>query len=140
MLAVWAEMGLVVADQFRDGNVLGQMEPLEAARWVFAALPATVREYYYRGDSACHEGGLTHWLCDEKHEGGPQGKIGFAISADERGSARGDSGCPKRLRFLIFNVLGKLVHHACRLILRLAATVEWIVTYREALQLLPLKT
>lgn len=47
---------------------------------------------------------------------------------------------PKRLRFLIFNVPGKLVHHARRLILRLAATSERIATYRESLQLLPLKT
>jgi hypothetical protein len=47
---------------------------------------------------------------------------------------------PKRLRFLIFNVPGRLVHHARRLILRLAATAEWIATYREGLQLLPLKT
>jgi hypothetical protein len=36
---------------------------------------------------------------------------------------------------MIFNVLGRLVYHARRLILRLAATVEWIATYREALQL-----
>ncbi len=32
MLAVWAETGLVLADQFRDGNVPAQMEPLEVAR------------------------------------------------------------------------------------------------------------
>jgi hypothetical protein len=28
MLAVWAETGLVLADQFRDGNVPAQMELL----------------------------------------------------------------------------------------------------------------
>ena len=58
MLAVWAETGLVLADQFRDGNVPAQMEPLEVAQRAFAALPSTVQEYYYRGDSACHESGL----------------------------------------------------------------------------------
>lgn len=47
---------------------------------------------------------------------------------------------PKRLRFLIFNMPGRLVHHARRLILRLAATAEGIATYREGLQLLTLKT
>jgi Transposase DDE domain group 1 len=47
---------------------------------------------------------------------------------------------PKRLRFLIFNVPGKLVHHARRLILRLGAATEWITACREGLQLLPLKT
>jgi hypothetical protein len=31
-LAVWAETGVVLADEFRDGNVPAQMEPLNAAR------------------------------------------------------------------------------------------------------------
>jgi hypothetical protein len=81
MLAVWAETGLVLADEFRDGNVPAMMEPLNVAQAAFAALPGTVREYYYRGDSACHENGLVNWLRNEKREGGPQGRIGFAISA-----------------------------------------------------------
>ena len=81
MLAVWAETGLVLADQFRDGNVPAQMEPLEVAQRAFAALPGTVKEYYYRGDSACHESGLVNWLRDEQRAGGPRGRIGFAISA-----------------------------------------------------------
>jgi len=81
MLAVWAETGLVLADEFRDGNVPAQMEPRRVAQRAFAALPSTVTEYYYRGDSACHERDLIHWLRDEKREGGPRGRIGFAISA-----------------------------------------------------------
>jgi hypothetical protein len=81
MLAVWAETGLVLADQFRDGNVPAMREPLEVAQRAFAALPRTVREYYFRGDSACHESGLVNWLRNEKREGGPPGRIGFAISA-----------------------------------------------------------
>jgi hypothetical protein len=81
MLAVWAETGLVLADQFRDGNVPAMMEPLEVAQRALAALPSTVQEYYYRGDSACHESGLVNWLRDEQRPGGPQGRIGFAISA-----------------------------------------------------------
>lgn len=282
MLAVWAETGLVLADQFRDGNVPAQMEPLEVAKRAFAALPDTVKEFYYRGDSACHESDLVNWSRDEQREGGPRGMIGFAISArmskalhqaiqavpESEWKAYGDphpaeirecaevpfvpgertekknthplryvairirhkqgelfeEGCrvrhfavltnrwelrsarliewhrekastvemvhdvvknelgggvlpskyfganaawlrlaviahnvltvlkrlalpaglttarPKRLRFLIFNVPGRLVHHARRLILRLAATADWIAAYREALQLLPLKT
>jgi len=81
MLAVWAETGLVLADQFRDGNVPAHMAPLEVAQRAFAALPSTVQEYYYRGDSACHESGLVNWLRDEQRAGGPRGRIGFAISA-----------------------------------------------------------
>ena len=81
MLAAWAETSLVLADQFRDGNVPAQMEPLAVAQRAFAALPSTVQEYYYRGDSACHESTLVNWLRDEQRPGGPRGRIGFAISA-----------------------------------------------------------
>lgn len=80
MLALWAEMNLVLADEFRDGNVPAQKEPLRVARRAFQALPPTVKEYYFRGDSACWEKGLLNWLRDEKRTGGPQGPITFGIS------------------------------------------------------------
>jgi Transposase DDE domain group 1 len=80
MLAVWAEMDAVLADEFRDGNVPAQMAPLTVAKAAFAALPKTVSSYYYRGDSACHEKELVRWLSNERREEGPQGCIGFAIS------------------------------------------------------------
>ena len=53
----------------------------EADVEAYAALPSTVKEFYYRGDSACHEHGLVDWLRNEQREEGPQGFIGFAISA-----------------------------------------------------------
>jgi len=81
MLAVWAEMNVVLADEFRDGNVPAMMAPLTVAKQAYAALPETVTEYYYRGDSACHESHLMQWLRDEEREEGPRGFIGFAISA-----------------------------------------------------------
>jgi hypothetical protein len=81
MVAVWAEKRLIVADEFRDGNVPALLAPLQCAKAAFAALPDTVREYYFRGDSACHESGLLNWLRNENREGGPKGFIGFAISA-----------------------------------------------------------
>jgi hypothetical protein len=81
MLAVWAETGLVLADQFRDGNVPAMMEPLEVAQCAYAALPSPVKELYFRGDAACHEARLVNWLRNEQRPGGPQGRIGFAISA-----------------------------------------------------------
>jgi hypothetical protein len=81
MLAVWAEMNAVLADEFRDGNVCAQMAPLTVAKKAFAALPETVTTYYYRGDSACHESGLINWLRDENRAEGPRGRIGFGISA-----------------------------------------------------------
>ena len=80
MLALWAEMNLVVADQFRDGNVPAQQEPLPVARRAFHNLPATIQEYYFRGDSACYEKELIGWLRNENRAEGPQGPIGFAVS------------------------------------------------------------
>jgi hypothetical protein len=81
MLAVWAELDVVLADEFRDGNVPAMMAPLPVAQRAFAALPETVTSCYYRGDSACHEHDLMEWLRDEKRDDGPPGFIGFAISA-----------------------------------------------------------
>ena len=41
---------------------------------------------------------------------------------------------PKRLRFLLFNMPGRLAHHARRMLLRLAAVGEWIEMYRQGLR------
>jgi hypothetical protein len=81
MLALWAEMNLVLADEFRDGNVPAIQEPLRVARRAYTALPATVEERYFRGDSACDEETLLTWLRNLQREDGPQGFIGFAVSA-----------------------------------------------------------
>ena len=51
MLAVWAEMNLVLADESRDGNVPAAYQGLPTAKAAFASLPSTVNEYYFRGDS-----------------------------------------------------------------------------------------
>jgi hypothetical protein len=77
-----AEEDLIVADEFRDGNVPAGMQPLTAARRAFAALPETVTERAFRGDSACYEERLLKWLSDPQREGGPRGSIEFSISAD----------------------------------------------------------
>jgi len=81
MVAVWAETGLILADEFRDGNVPALSSPLTCAKAAFAALPGPVTEYYFRGDSACHESGLLNWLRNPERAGGPKGTIGFAVSA-----------------------------------------------------------
>ena len=46
---------------------------------------------------------------------------------------------PMRLRFLIFNTAGRLVHHARWMILRLATTAARLAEWREAVRLLPLQ-
>ena len=60
------------------------MAPLPSVKRAFAALPETVKTFYYRGDSASHEHELMQWLRDENRPEGPQGFIGFAISARMR--------------------------------------------------------
>jgi hypothetical protein len=80
LLALWAELNVVLADEFRDGNVPAQQEPLRVARRAFEALPETVTERYFRGDAACYDKQLLDWLRDEQREGGPSGFLGFAVS------------------------------------------------------------
>ncbi len=81
MVAVWAEADLVLADEFRDGNVPAKQDPLTCAQLAFAALPETIRKRYFRGDSACHEHALLDWLKDPARAQEPGGRIGFAVSA-----------------------------------------------------------
>jgi hypothetical protein len=73
-------MDLVVADEFRDGNVPAHFALLPITQRAFQALPATVNEYFFRGDSACWNRELTNWLRDEQRDGGPRGRITFGIS------------------------------------------------------------
>jgi hypothetical protein len=81
LVVVWSEPDLVVADQFREGNVPARQSPLACVQQAFAALPETVTERYFRGDSACHEQALMGWLRNPQRDGGPAGFIGFAVSA-----------------------------------------------------------
>jgi len=81
MVAVWAEADLVLADEWRDGNVPAQQAPLTCAQWAFAALPGSLKARYFRGDSACHEQGLLNWLRAAERAQEPGGPIGFCVSA-----------------------------------------------------------
>jgi hypothetical protein len=81
MVAIWAEADLVLADEFRDGNVPAHQEPVNCAQMAFAALPENVQERYFRGDSGCHENGLLGWLKHPDRAQEPGGRIGFAVSA-----------------------------------------------------------
>ncbi len=78
----WVEQDLVVADEYRDGNVGAGMENLPLIRRAFASLPATVTAFFFRADSACYDERVLKWLADLHRPGGPQGPLGFTISAD----------------------------------------------------------
>ena len=73
----WVEQDLIVADEFRDGNVPAGMRPLDVIRRGFDAVPATVAIRRFRADSACYEIETLRWLCD------PPNRIErFTVSAD----------------------------------------------------------
>lgn len=74
VIAYWAEQGVILADQFRDGNVPAAMGNRGVVRAALSALPEGVHRRYVRGDSALYEQKL---LRDLDRDG-----IGFGISAD----------------------------------------------------------
>ncbi len=78
----WVEQDVVVADEYRDGNVPAGMDNLPLIQRGFATLPPTVTEYYFRADSAGYDERVLKWLANEQRPGGPAGPIGFTISAD----------------------------------------------------------
>ena len=78
----WVEQDLVLADEYRDGNVPAGMSNLPIIKRGFEALPATVTDYSFRADSACYDEVVLKWLADPKRTQGPAGLIGFTISAD----------------------------------------------------------
>jgi hypothetical protein len=78
----WGEQDVVVADEYRDGNVGAGMENLPLIRRAFASLPASVTRFFFRADSACYDEDVLKWLADPARPAGPAGPIGFTISAD----------------------------------------------------------
>lgn len=81
MVSVWAEANLVLSCEFRDGNVPARQDPLNCAKLAFSALPDTVIERYFRGDSGCHEKELLAWLNSPDRAAEKGGRIGFCVSA-----------------------------------------------------------
>jgi Transposase DDE domain group 1 len=72
--ALWAEQEVLLADEFRDGNVPAGSGNRRVVEKALAALPGGIEKIYLRGDSALYEHELMGWL-DER-------AIGYAISAD----------------------------------------------------------
>jgi hypothetical protein len=74
VLALWAEQDVILADEFRDGNVPAGSGNRRVVEKAVAALPGGIAKIYLRGDSALYEHELMGWLDDKG--------IGYAISAD----------------------------------------------------------
>jgi hypothetical protein len=65
---------VIVADEFRDGNVPAGSGNRRVVENALAALPGGIAKIYLRGDSALYEHELMCWLDEQA--------IGYAISAD----------------------------------------------------------
>lgn len=74
VIVVWSEQGLVVHDEFRDGNVPAGMGNVGVLKAALSALPQGISKRYVRGDSALYEHKVLRFLDRETIE--------FAISAD----------------------------------------------------------
>jgi hypothetical protein len=74
VVALWAEQDVILADEFRDGNVPAGSGNRRIVEQALAGLPAGIDEIRLRGDSALYEQALLRWL---EARG-----IGYAISAD----------------------------------------------------------
>ena len=72
VVALWAEQDVVVADEFRDGNVSAQSGNRRVIERALAALPEGVERVYLRADSALYDHALMVYL-DRR-------QVGFAIS------------------------------------------------------------
>jgi hypothetical protein len=73
VLALWAEQDVIVADEFRDGNVPAGSGNKRVVERALAALPPGIGKIYLRGDSALYE----HELMTALDGRG----VGYAISA-----------------------------------------------------------
>ena len=79
VIAYWVEPDLILADEFRDGNVPACMDLLPVLKEAISALPPTIRLVRVRSDSAAYVHELLDW-CRKQVPG--RARIEFAISVD----------------------------------------------------------
>ena len=72
--ALWAEQGVVLADEFRDGNVPAAFAAKPFLQRAFGALPPSVTERRLRADSAFYDEAALTWADNNG--------ISFAVTAD----------------------------------------------------------
>jgi hypothetical protein len=76
----WAEQGVVVHTEFRDGNVPAGYEQLRVLKEALGCLPEGVKKVRVRSDTAGYQHDLMKYC--EKRENKRFGKIEFAIGCD----------------------------------------------------------
>jgi hypothetical protein len=86
----WAEKDLILADEFRDGNVPAGCDLLSSLIRSVEMLPDTVTEVRYRADSASYNHDLLNALRPGLTIQGRRISVMFAISADMTESLKGE--------------------------------------------------
>ena len=81
VVALWAEQDVIVADEFRDGNVSASSGNRRVVEGALAALPSGVDRVYLRADSALYDHALMVFL--------DQRQVGFALSVPVSPGLRG---------------------------------------------------
>jgi hypothetical protein len=76
----WAEHGMVLHSEFRDGNVPAGHQQLRVFEEALARLPADVETVYLRSDTAGYQWELLHYCARGENE--RFGRIGFAVGCD----------------------------------------------------------
>ena len=85
----WMEQDLILADEFRDGNVPAGMDCLSSFMRTIRALPASIETLYFRSDSAAYQHKLLDTMRDGVDLNGKRVPVYFAISADVSEALRG---------------------------------------------------
>ena len=83
----WAEQEVVLASQFRDGNVPAGWNILPVLKEAVASLPEGVEEVFMRQDTAAYQTDVLAW-CEREREHPQYGRILFTISADVTSALR----------------------------------------------------
>lgn len=132
VLALRAEMNVVVADEFRDGNLPAQYRRLPVTQRAFQALAETIGERYFRGDSACCEEELLTWLRNQQRDNGPYAEDGGAIKecaqVDYFPEERPENRCREPLRYVAIRIRhkqGELFAHGSRVKHFAVASKRW---------------
>ena len=94
---------MVLADEFRDGNVPAAFAAKPFLQRAFSALPPSVTERRLRADSAFYDEAALTW-------------------ASEALPATMQTTRPKGLRFHLFNIAGEIVKTCRQLLLRMAVS------------------
>jgi len=75
LLGFLFELGLIIGDEFREGNVPAGAGALEFLKYCVSLMPAGKRISYYRSDSAAYQAGVINY-CFSQH-------MLFSITADQ---------------------------------------------------------